>query len=206
MPGHSGFGWCDVIVQIGFHWEASNKKNSSLIGLNGKKSSFRSGGGRGRVLLFLWSFWVHGNPFDLPVWITLGWRKLTDVVQGSICLYTPCNYFYPGAQWGVGFLCSALTYITMFYCFQEGGPGGGAQLISLRPFNIFVLCPLPQPGELYHRVGVGKPCSFASYVLSNLCSKSWILSSSLRSQTFETQKSKRSSAFWCHIPFSRQWH
>ena len=75
-------------------------------------------------------FGVHGNPSDLSVRITLGWRKLTGVVQGSICLYTSCNYFHPGAQWGVGFFCSTLMYITKFYCSQEGGPGGGAQPIS----------------------------------------------------------------------------
>ena len=139
------------------------------------------------------------------------WKKKTSFRSG-------------GGVGGSSYSCDPLGFMEIHLIFQYGFPllntnayhqvlllpgrwsRSWAQPISLSPSNSFVICPLPQPGELYPRVGVGKPYSFASYVLSNLCSKSWILSSSLRSQTFETQKSKRSSAFWCHIPFSRQWH
>lgn len=155
----------------------------SLRGFKGKKSSLTGWNGKKKPLLGLVGAW-EGLPILVILWGS--WKSIWS--------------------FSMGFLCSTLMHITRFYCSQEGGPGVGAQPISLSPSNSFVICPLPQPGELYPRVGVGKPYSFASYVLSNLCSKSWILSSSLRSQTFETQKSKRSSAFWCHIPFSRQWH
>ena len=188
----------------------------SLRGFKGKKSSLTGWNGKKKPLLGLVGAW-EGLPILVILWGS--WKSIwsfsmnhTGLEEAHWCcprLHLPVHTLQllpSGAQWGVGFLCSTLMHITRFYCSQEGGPGVGAQPISLSPSNSFVICPLPQPGELYPRVGVGKPYSFASYVLSNLCSKSWILSSSLRSQTFETQKSKRSSAFWCHIPFSRQWH
>lgn len=142
----------DVTVQTEFHWEA--------MWIEWKKSSLMSCGV---------SVTLHRNQLDLPHWTThTGWRKLSDVVQGPICLDTQRSHFHPrdNEEWVSSVLKANIIGVLLL---PESGPGWGAQASFSRvPTNIFVLSSLPQPQELFPRWRVGKPCFSSSDTATKL--------------------------------------